>query len=103
VQVNDMDAVLLVEDIRSHLGVPLPGEMSEVNACIKQFLEICSRHCCFVLFLFCSLFIKTGVVTLSVSRLFRSLGNLPAARSDSHPSKDPEISEPDCAICKTAL
>jgi hypothetical protein len=101
VQVNDMDAVLLVEDVRGHLGVPLPGEVAEVNACIKQFLEICSRHC--FVFLFCSLFIKTGVVTLSVSRLFRSPGNLPAARPDSHPSMDPEISQPDCAICKTAL
>jgi hypothetical protein len=40
VQVDDVDTVLLVEDVRSHLGVPLTGKVSEVYACIKQFLEI---------------------------------------------------------------
>ena len=44
VQVDDVDAVLLVEDIRSHLRVPLAGEMTEVCTCIKQFLEISSGH-----------------------------------------------------------
>ena len=44
VQVDDVDSVLLVEDIRSHLRVPLAGEMAEVCTCIKQFLEISSGH-----------------------------------------------------------
>ena len=42
VQVDDVDSVLLVEDIGSHLGVPLTGQVAEVNTCIKQFLEICT-------------------------------------------------------------
>ena len=44
VQVDDVDTVPLNEDIRSHLGVPLAGKVSEVSACIKQLFKICSRH-----------------------------------------------------------
>jgi hypothetical protein len=39
-----MDTVLLVKDVWCHLRVPFPRQVSEVNTCIKQFLEICSWH-----------------------------------------------------------
>ena len=42
VQVDDVDPVPLVEDVGGHLRVPFAGEVSEMCACIKQFLEICS-------------------------------------------------------------
>ena len=38
VEVNQMDIVLLHEDIRSHLGMPLALEVSKVNACIQHLL-----------------------------------------------------------------
>ena len=35
VQVDDMDPVFLHEDVRSHLGIPFPLQVTEVDACIE--------------------------------------------------------------------
>ena len=65
---QDVDSILLVEDVWCHFRVPLTGEVSEVYACIKQFLEICSGHNVF--FFNFSLFINLRVVALGQSRRF---------------------------------
>ena len=44
VQVNDVDALLLREDVRGHVGVPLALEVSEVGSCLKQLVEIGACH-----------------------------------------------------------
>ena len=75
VQVDDVDSVLLVEDVRSHFRVPLAGKVSEVCACIKQFLEISSGHNVFkVLFCFSLSSIRSSAFRRS-PQFYRSLGN----------------------------
>ena len=49
-EINDMDTIFLDKDIRSHLGVPLAGKVTEVASVVEQFLECCSRHCFIFLF-----------------------------------------------------
>jgi hypothetical protein len=52
--------------------------MSDVCTCIKQFLECCSGHFCF-LFNFLTLFINPRAAALPISRIFRSSGIFQAA------------------------
>jgi hypothetical protein len=44
VEVNDVDALRLREDVRSHMRVPLALEVTEVDTCFQQLLEIRSCH-----------------------------------------------------------
>ncbi len=42
VEVDDMNAVALHEDVRSHGGVPLALQMTEMATCLKQLVKVCS-------------------------------------------------------------
>ena len=48
VEVDDMNAVALHEDVGSHGGVPLSLEVTKVTASLQQCIKICSRHFCCV-------------------------------------------------------
>ena len=43
-KINDMNTVSLGEDVLSHLGVPLLGRVTEVNARFKQLLDSNFEH-----------------------------------------------------------
>ena len=43
-QVNDVDTVSLGENVRSHLGVPSSGLVTEVYACFQQLLHRYYAH-----------------------------------------------------------
>jgi hypothetical protein len=45
VQINDVNALLLSEDVRGHVGVPLALEVTEMDTGLEQMLEINFRHC----------------------------------------------------------
>jgi len=45
VQINDMDALMLHEDIRSHLRVPFFTEVAKVATCVKHILIYGLLHC----------------------------------------------------------
>ena len=49
-EVDDVDAVVLLEDIRSHFGIPFTFEVTEVATCIKQFFEFEFVHVCLLSF-----------------------------------------------------
>jgi hypothetical protein len=42
VEVDDMNAILLHEDVRSHGGIPLTLEVTKVATSLKKGIEICS-------------------------------------------------------------
>ena len=46
-QINDVDAVALGEDVRRHFGVPAAGLMAEVNAGLQKLLHRDNCHVCF--------------------------------------------------------
>ena len=41
---DDVDPVALHKDVGRHSRVPFSFQMSEMDSCVKQFLEICSWH-----------------------------------------------------------
>ena len=43
-QVNNVNALLLREDVRRHVWVPLPLKVSEMGSCLKQLVEIGACH-----------------------------------------------------------
>jgi hypothetical protein len=53
-----MNTVSLSEDVLSHLGVPLLGRMTEVNACFKQLLDCDFEHFMFLL----GFFLHGGII-----------------------------------------
>jgi hypothetical protein len=44
VKVDDVNALLLREDVRGHVGVPLALEVTVLGSCFKQLIERNSRH-----------------------------------------------------------
>ena len=48
-KVYDVNTVSLGEDVLGHLGVPLLGRVTEVNACLKQLLDSNFEHFMFLL------------------------------------------------------
>ena len=48
-KVYDVNTVSLSEDVLCHLGVPLLGRVTEVNACLKQLLDSNFEHFMFLL------------------------------------------------------
>ena len=44
VQIDDVNALLLREDVRGHVWVPLALEVAEVGSCLKQLVEIGACH-----------------------------------------------------------
>ena len=44
-QVDDMDLAAGTEDVRTHLGVPVTGLVTEVNACFKHLAHGDLGHC----------------------------------------------------------
>ena len=43
-EVNDVDAIARFEDEGLHLGVPTLGAVTEMDACVQEFLDIDSIH-----------------------------------------------------------
>jgi hypothetical protein len=44
VEVDDVDAIALHKDVRSHSGIPLALEVTEVAASLEKGFKISSRH-----------------------------------------------------------
>jgi hypothetical protein len=42
VQIDDMNAIALHEDVGSHSGIPLTLQVAEMAACLQQLVKICS-------------------------------------------------------------
>jgi hypothetical protein len=45
VEVNDVNAVALGVNVRSHSGAPLALQVAKVAAGLQQLVKICSCHC----------------------------------------------------------
>jgi hypothetical protein len=45
VEVDDVDALLLIEDVGRHVGMPFALQVTEVHACIEQLFEFQTGHC----------------------------------------------------------
>ncbi len=59
-EVDDVNAVVLLEDIRSHFGIPFALEVAEVATSLEQFFEFEFVHVCLLSFLLLNFYQSSG-------------------------------------------